>query len=61
MFSYNVTGTRFRINKSYYINPKTKLRQWTEQIDVIYASPQSEIIKGAIYSKDSKGDAVFLA
>lgn len=60
-FNYKITGTRYRINKSYTINPKTKFRQWKEQIDVIYASPQSKIVKGARCSKDSKGDAVFLA
>ncbi|UZQ84622.1 CRISPR-associated protein Cas5 [Thermoclostridium stercorarium] len=59
-FNYKITGTRYKINKRYTINPKTELRQWVEQIDVIYASPQSKIVKGAIYSKDSKGDAVFL-
>lgn len=60
-FNYKVYGTRYKINKSYTINPKKRFRQWNEQIDVIYASPQSKIVKGARYSKDSKGDAVFLA
>ena len=60
-YNYKITGTRYRINKSYAINPKTKFRHWNEQIDVIYASPQSKIVKGARCSKDSKGYAVFLA
>jgi CRISPR-associated protein Cas5t len=60
-FSYKITGTRYKINKRYTIYPKTKFRKWDEQIDVIYASPQSKIVKGARYSKDSKEDAVFLA
>ena len=44
-YNYKITGTRNRINKSYAINPNTKFRHRNEQIDVIYASPQSKIVK----------------
>lgn len=60
-FNYKVNGTRYKINKTYTVNPKTSFRQWNELIDVIYASTESQIVKGAICSKDSKGDVVFLA
>lgn len=59
-FNNKLSGTRYKINKSYTINKKTGFRQWNEQVNVIYASPQSKIVKGANCSKDSKGDPVFL-
>lgn len=57
----NVSGTRYIINKNYTITPKSRHRRWDNQIEVIYASPETKIVKGATYANDSVGDPIFLA
>lgn len=54
------TGTRYLLNKKYIINKKTKSRVWIEKVDVIYASQESTIYRGANMLKDSFNDFVFL-
>lgn len=56
-----LSGTRYKISKSYFIDSKTGFRVWNEQIDVIYACPNTKIVKDARITKDSNGDPVFLA
>ncbi|MEG0073286.1 MAG: CRISPR-associated protein Cas5 [Clostridia bacterium] len=53
------SGTRYKINKEFYIEEKSKLRKWKEKISVVYASKGSEIF-GDIYL-DNENIPVFLA
>lgn len=57
----HLTGTRYRISKTFTIDERTGFRKWLEQVDVIYASQNTKLLKDAICTKDSKGEPVFLA
>ena len=56
----NDIATRYKLNKKYSINPKTKIRFWQEQVLTKYFSGQSLIYKRTKVVTDGK-DLVFFA
>lgn len=56
----NDMATRYRLNKTYSINPKTKIRFWSEQVLAKYFSKQSIIYKRTKVLTDGR-NLVFFA
>lgn len=55
------TGTIYKLNKKYFIDPKTKMRKWDKQIVARYATRGSQINSGENVQLDSDENLVFFA
>jgi CRISPR-associated protein Cas5t len=55
----NISGTVYRINKNYSVD-KTSSRIWQEQIEAVYASENSSVMRIDVNTWDEDGEIVFL-
>ena len=57
----DITGTIYKLNKKYSIDPKIKMRRWDTQISARYATQGSQINPGEKIQMDADGNVVFFA